>query len=34
LHHITPGLLRESFLGLRKTAAVGVDGVTWRDYEN
>ena len=33
LHHITPGLLRESFLGLRKTAAVGVDGVTWRDYK-
>ena len=29
LHHITPDLLRESFLGLRKTAAVGVAGVTW-----
>ena len=34
LHHITPSLLVESFYDLNKTAAVGVDGVTWRDYEN
>lgn len=33
LHHITPQLLRESFYALRRNAAVGVDGVTWRDYE-
>jgi retron-type reverse transcriptase len=33
LHHITPSLLVESFYDLNKTAAVGVDGVTWRDYE-
>ena len=33
LHHITPQLLKESFYDLRKDAAVGVDGVTWRDYE-
>lgn len=34
LHHLTPSLLVESFYDLNKTAAVGVDGVTWRDYEN
>ena len=34
LHHITPSLLVESFYDLNKTAAVGVDGVTWRDYES
>lgn len=34
LHHITPSLLVESFYDLNKAAAVGVDGVTWRDYEN
>jgi len=33
LHHITPSLLVESFYDLKKTAAAGVDGVTWRDYE-
>jgi len=32
LHHITPELLRSSFFELKKTAAVGVDDVTWRDY--
>jgi len=34
LHHVTPSLLVESFYDLNKTAAVGVDGVTWQDYEN
>jgi group II intron reverse transcriptase/maturase len=34
LHHITPSLLVESFYDLNKTAAAGVDGVTWQDYEN
>jgi RNA-directed DNA polymerase len=34
LHHITPLLLVESFYALRKTAAAGVDGVTWHDYES
>lgn len=34
LHHVTPSLLVESFHALRKQAAAGVDGVTWRDYEN
>ena len=33
LHHVTPQLLRESFYALRRNAAVGVDGVTWREYE-
>lgn len=33
LHHITPALLMESFHALRKQAAAGVDGVTWREYE-
>ena len=33
LHHITPELLEQSFNALRRDAAVGVDGVSWRDYE-
>jgi len=33
LHHTTPSLLVESFYDLKRNAAAGVDGVTWRDYE-
>ena len=33
MHHITPQLLTDSFKQLKKSAAAGVDGVTWRDYE-
>jgi group II intron reverse transcriptase/maturase len=33
MHHITPQLLIDSFMHLKKSAAAGVDGVTWRDYE-
>src|SRR5881394_3286482 len=33
LHHVTSELLRESFYGLKRRAAPGVDGVTWREYE-
>ena len=33
LHHLTVGLLRESFYALRRRAAPGVDGLTWREYE-
>jgi len=33
LHHITPQLLVDSFYGLQRTAAAGVDGVRWREYE-
>ena len=29
LHHLTVGLLRESFYALKRKAAPGVDGVTW-----
>jgi len=32
LHHVTPGLLLRSFNGLKRDAAPGVDGVTWREY--
>ena len=32
-HHFTLDLLRHSFFALKKTAAPGVDGETWRDYE-
>ena len=32
LHHVTPGLLLRSFDGLKKNAAPGADGVTWREY--
>jgi len=33
LHHVTVDLLRESFYSLKRKAAPGVDGVTWREYE-
>ncbi len=33
LHHVTVGLLRESFSALKRKAAPGVDGVTWQEYE-
>jgi RNA-directed DNA polymerase len=33
LHHITPTLLQESFYVLQRSAAVGVDQVTWHAYE-
>ena len=33
LHHITVDTLRMAFYALRRKAAPGVDGVTWRDYE-
>ena len=33
LHHLTVGLLRESFYSLKRKAAPGVDGVTWQEYE-
>lgn len=33
MHHITPQLLIDSFMKLKRSAAAGVDGVTWRDYE-
>jgi RNA-directed DNA polymerase len=33
LHHINVALLRSAFLALKRDAAPGVDGLTWRDYE-
>jgi RNA-directed DNA polymerase len=33
LHHINPDLLEAAFFALKEHAAAGVDGVTWRDYE-
>jgi RNA-directed DNA polymerase len=33
LHHVSEDCLREAFFNLKKTAAVGVDKVTWHDYE-
>jgi RNA-directed DNA polymerase len=33
LHHLTVGLLRDSFYALKRQAAPGVDGVTWKEYE-
>jgi hypothetical protein len=33
VHHVTADLLRESYYGLKRQAAPGVDGVTWREYE-
>ena len=32
-HHISRSLLRMAFLALKRDAAPGVDGLTWRDYE-
>ena len=32
LHHVTPALLRASYFALKRTAAPGVDGMTWHEY--
>jgi RNA-directed DNA polymerase len=33
LHHVTVPLLLDSFYSLKREAAPGVDGMTWKDYE-
>jgi hypothetical protein len=33
LHHVTVDLLRDAFLALKRRAALGMDGLTWKDYE-
>ena len=33
LHHVSEDCLTEAFFNLKKTAAVGVDDVTWQEYE-
>ncbi len=32
LHHVNEDCLTDAFFNLKKTAAVGVDGVTWHEY--
>jgi len=34
LHHLTVGLLRDSYYALKRNASPGVDGVSWREYED
>jgi retron-type reverse transcriptase len=34
LHHLSVGLLHDSFYALQRQASPGVDGVTWQEYEN
>ena len=34
LHHLTVGLLRDSFYALKHQASPGVDGMRWSDYES
>jgi RNA-directed DNA polymerase len=34
LHHLTVDLLRESYYALKRSAAPGVDGVSWQEYEH
>jgi RNA-directed DNA polymerase len=33
LHHLTIELLRDSFHALKREAAPGIDGMTWKEYE-
>ncbi len=33
LHHVNEDCLTEAFFNLKKSAAVGVDGLTWHEYE-
>ena len=33
LHHLSVGLLRDSFYALQRRASPGIDGVTWQEYE-
>ena len=33
LHHVSVETLRTAFYALKRKAAPGVDGMTWRDYE-
>ena len=34
LHHADVDALRRSFYMLKKTAAVGIHGITWQEYEH
>ena len=33
MHHVTPELLKSSYSALKRNAAVGIDEMTWRDYQ-
>jgi RNA-directed DNA polymerase len=33
MHHVTPELLKSSYFALKRSAAVGIDEMTWRDYQ-
>jgi RNA-directed DNA polymerase len=33
IHHVTVNLLRDSYYALKRDAAPGVDGTTWKEYE-
>ena len=33
LHHLSVGLLRDSFYALKRQASPGIDGMTWQEYE-
>jgi RNA-directed DNA polymerase len=33
LHHLSVGILRDSFYALQRQASPGIDGVTWQEYE-
>lgn len=33
LHHVTVNLLWDSYYALKRAAAPGVDGVSWKEYE-
>src|SRR5713101_6425768 len=33
LHHLSVGLLRDSFYALQRKASPGIDGVRWQEYE-
>ena len=33
LHHVSTGLLEDAFFQVREDAAPGVDGLTWKEYE-
>src|SRR5258708_4309339 len=33
LHHVSTGLLDDAFFQVREDAAPGVDGLTWKEYE-
>ena len=33
MHHLTPELLKASFYQLKRGAAKGIDGISWKDFQ-